>query len=66
MSLLVGLPLIGLGLRGVRPDSLQADKAGGVTPELEEALADNVPIVLGGIATLLLSVTVSLVVFKPV
>ena len=66
MSLLVYLPLIGLGLRRVRLASLQAEKAGGITPELEEALADNVPIVFSGIATLLLPVMAYPVVFKPV
>ena len=41
VSLLVCLPLIGLGLCRVRLASLQAEKAGGITPELEEALADT-------------------------
>ena len=66
VSLLVCLPLIGLGLRRVRLVSLKAEKAGGITPELEEALADNVPIVFSGIATLLLPVMAYPVVFKPV
>ena len=65
MSLLVCLALIGLGLRRVRLASLQAEKAGGITPELKEALADNVPIVFNGIATLLL-VMAYLAVLKPV
>lgn len=65
VGLLVCLPLIGLGLRRARLASLQAEKAGGTTPELEEALADNVPIVFSGIATLLLPVMVYLAVFKP-
>lgn len=66
VSLLVCLPLIGLGLRRARLASLQAEKAGGATAELEEALADNVPIVFSGIATLLLPVMAYLAVFKPV
>ena len=66
VSLLVCLPLIGLGLRRVRLASLQAEKAGAITPELEEALADNVPIVFSGIATLLLPVMAYLTVFKPI
>jgi hypothetical protein len=41
-------------------------RAGGITRELEEALADNVPIVLSGVATLLLPVTAYLAVFKSV
>lgn len=65
VSLLVCLPLIGLGLRRARLASLKAEKAGGKTPELEEALADNVPIVFSGIATLLLPVMTYLAVFKP-
>lgn len=65
VSLLICLPLIGLGLRRVRLAALRAEKAGGTTPELEEALADNVPIVFSGIATLLLPVMACLAVFKP-
>jgi uncharacterized membrane protein len=65
LSLLVCLPLIGLGLRRARFATLRARKVGGVTPELEEALADNVPIVFSGIATLLLPVMAYLAVFKP-
>ncbi len=65
VSLLVCLPLIGLGLRRARLASLQAEKAGGITPELQEALADNVPIVFSGIATLLLPVMAYLAIFKP-
>lgn len=65
VSLLICLPLIGLGLRRARLASLKAEKAGGKTPELEEALADNVPIVFSGIATLLLPVMTYLAVFKP-
>ena len=66
VSLLVCLPLVGVGLRRARLASLQAEKAGGTTPELEEALADNVPIVFSGIATLLLPVMAYLAIFKPV
>jgi uncharacterized membrane protein len=66
VSLLVCLPLIGLGLRRARLAALQAEKAGGTTPELEEALADNVPIVFSGIATLLLPVMAYLAIYKPV
>ena len=65
-SLLVCLPLMGLGLRRVRLDFLQTNKAGGITPKLEDALADNVPIVLSGTATLLLPIMVYLAVFKSV
>lgn len=66
MSLLVCLALIGLGLCRVRLASLQAEKAGGFSPDPKEALADNVRIVFSGIATLLLPVMAYLAVFKPV
>ena len=66
VSLLVCLALIGLGLRRVRLASLKAEKAGGITPELKEALTDNVRIVFSGIATLLLPVMAYLAVLKPV
>jgi uncharacterized membrane protein len=65
VSLLVCVPLIGAGLRRARLATLRAEKAGGLTPELEEALADNVPIVFSGIATLLLPGMAYLAVFKP-
>ncbi len=65
VTLLICVPLIGLGLRRARLASLQAEKSGAITPELEEALADNVPIVFSGIATLLLPVMTYLAVFKP-
>jgi hypothetical protein len=63
--LLACLSLIGLGLCRMRLASLQAEKAGGIAPELEAALADNVPIVFSGIAALLLAVTAYLAVLKP-
>ncbi|MDP2674117.1 MAG: DUF2269 family protein [Dehalococcoidia bacterium] len=65
ISLLVCLPLIGLGLRRARLASLRAEKSGATTPELEEALADNVPIVFSGIATLLLPAMAYLSIFRP-
>jgi hypothetical protein len=36
-----------------------------VTPELEEAMADSVPLVFGGIATILVPAMVALSVFRP-
>jgi hypothetical protein len=57
--------LIGLGLRRARLAALQAEKTGAATGELEEALADNVPIVFSGVATMLLPVMTYLAVFKP-
>lgn len=65
VSLLICVPLIGLGLRRARLASLQAEKAGKVTAELREALDDNVPIVFSGLATLLLPVMAYLAIFRP-
>ncbi len=65
VTLLICLPLIGLGLRGARLAALQARKAGRATPEMEQAMADNVPLFFGGIATILLSAMTYLSVFRP-
>ena len=65
VTLIVCVPLIGLGLRRARLAALQARKAGRATRELEEALADSVPLVFGGIAALLLPAMAYLSVFKP-
>ena len=65
VSLLICVPLIGLGLRRARLASLRAEKAGEVTAELREALDDNVPIVFSGLATLLLPVMAYLAIFRP-
>src|SRR3989442_14525113 len=63
--LLVCLPLSGMGLRRARLAALQARKRGEATPELELAMADNVPLVFSGIATLLVPVMAGRCVFKP-
>ncbi len=63
--LLLCLPLLGIGLRRAHLVSLQAAKHGGMTPELEEALADRVPLVFGAIAVILLPVMTYLALFKP-
>jgi hypothetical protein len=65
LTVFVCLPLLGLGLRRARLLSLQAAKTGTVTPELEAALADNVPLVFGTSIILLMVVMVWLPVFKP-
>jgi hypothetical protein len=64
-TVFVCLPLLGLGLRRARLLSLQASKSGKVTPELEAALADNVPLVFGTAIIVLMVVMVWLPVFKP-
>jgi uncharacterized membrane protein len=65
VALLVVLPLIGIGLRRARIAALQARKAGRATPQQQQAMADSVPLVFGGIATLLVPVMTALSVFRP-
>ena len=65
LTVFVCLPLLGLGLRRARLLSLQAAKTGEITPELEAALADNVPLVFGTLIIVLMGVMVWLAVFKP-
>ncbi|MHB8574808.1 MAG: DUF2269 family protein [Dehalococcoidia bacterium] len=65
VTTLVFLPLLGLGLRRARVASLKSWKSGKLTPELQSALADNVPLVFGTIIILLLPVMGWLAVFKP-
>ncbi|MGH2586374.1 MAG: DUF2269 family protein [Dehalococcoidia bacterium] len=65
LMLFACVPLLGLGLRRARLLSLQAAKTGKVTPELEAALADNVPLVFGTLIIILMVVIVWLAVFKP-
>lgn len=63
--LMVSLPLVGFGLHRVRLLSLQAAKEGQTTSELQEMLADNVPVVFGTLTVFLIPVIVWLAVFKP-
>jgi uncharacterized membrane protein len=65
VAVLVCLPLLGMGLRRARLHALAAAKTGKVTPELEQALADNVPLVFGTLMILLTVVMAWLAVFKP-
>ncbi len=65
LAVFVCLPLLGLGLRRARLLSLQAAKTGKVTPELQAALADNVPLVFGTLIIVLMGVMTWLAVFKP-
>ncbi len=65
VTLLVCIPLIGMGLRRARIAALIAEHRGEVTPELEEAMADSVPLAFGGIATILVPAMVALSVFRP-
>jgi len=65
IQIFILLPLFGIGLRKVHYLALQADKKGTPTPELDDALADNAPLVFGTliiISTLLVTV---IPIFKP-
>jgi uncharacterized membrane protein len=65
ITLLVCLPFVGMGLRRARIAALQARRKGASTPELDQAMADNVPLFFAGIATLLVLPAVALSVFQP-
>jgi len=65
LVLVILLPLLGFALERVHLLALEAFKKGASTVELEEALADRAPAVLGaGIAFVLIAAT-ALAVFKP-
>lgn len=61
----VFLPLLGVGLRRARLASLKSWKSGKLTPELQAALADNVPVVFSALMIALLPVMLWLAVFQP-
>ncbi|MSQ42154.1 MAG: DUF2269 family protein [Dehalococcoidia bacterium] len=65
LDLFIFLPLLGVGLRRVRLLALQAKKQHAVTPELRDALADNVPLVFGTLIVFTVPLMVWLAVFKP-
>ena len=65
VTLLVCLPLTGIGLRRARVAALRARKAGGTTLEFEQAMSDGTPLVVGGIATLLVPAIAALSIFRP-
>jgi len=64
-TLLVCLPVMGIGLRHMRVAALRAQREGGVTPELEEAMRDSAPLVFSGIATALVPVMALLSIVGP-
>jgi uncharacterized membrane protein len=64
-TLLVCLPLTGIGLRRARLAALQARKTGSATTQQAEAMSDGGPLIAAGIATLLLPVMTTLSVFRP-
>ncbi len=59
------LPLLGFALERVHLLTLEALKKGASTAELEEALADRAPAVLGAGMAILLAVATALAVFRP-
>jgi hypothetical protein len=64
-TLLICLPLTGMGIHRSRIAALKARRAGNATPELEAAMGDAVPLVFLGLATILVPIMVALSVFKP-
>lgn len=65
VTLLVCLPLTGMGIHRARIAALKARRAGKATPEQEAAMKDGVPLVFLGLATLLVPAMTGLAVFKP-
>lgn len=63
--LLVCVPLLGLGLRRVQLAALASAKRRETTPELVDALADNVPLVFAGAIAVLVPAMAALAVFQP-
>jgi len=65
IQIFILFPLFGIGLRRVHYLALQAEKKGTTTVELDDALADNAPLVFGTliiISTLLITI---IPIFKP-
>ena len=65
VDLFIFIPLMGVGLRRVRYLALAAQKQGEITPELKDAMADNVPLVFSTLIALTIPLMVWLPVFKP-
>ncbi len=65
VTLVVCLPLIGIGMRRARIAALQTIRLGENVPELDEAMSDPVPLLFGGIAVVLIPAAVALSVFQP-
>lgn len=63
--LLICVPLLGYALRRVEIEALKSKRRGKPTPELQELLADNVPIVMCLLILVLIPVMVWLPEFKP-
>lgn len=65
VDLFIFLPLMGVGLRRVRVLALQSRKRGGVSDELRDALADNVPVVFATVIAVSVPVMAWLPIVKP-
>jgi uncharacterized membrane protein len=65
VTLLMCLPLTGIGLRRARLAALQARKAGHATSQQAHAMSDGGPLIASGVATLLVPVMAALSVFRP-
>ncbi len=64
-AVVICLPLLNFGLRRVQLLALQSQKRGQRTPELQDALADNVPLVFGLVILLTIPIMAWLPIFKP-
>jgi uncharacterized membrane protein len=64
-TLLVCLPLTGIGLRRARLAALQARKVGRATPQQSQAMSDGGPLIASGVATLLVPAMAALSIFRP-
>ena len=65
LSVLVLMPLLNMGMRRVRLALLVTAKAGSMTPELEQALADKVPAVIGALLVICSVVMALLGILQP-
>lgn len=65
LDVFIFIPLMGVGLRRVRLLALQAQKTGAMTPELQSALDDNVPVVFGTVLAITIPVLAALAIVRP-
>ena len=65
VDVFIFLPLMGVGLRRVRLLALQARKRGEMSEELQDALADRVPVVFGTLMVVSVPVMTWLAIAKP-
>ena len=65
VTLFACLPLVGVGLRRARIAALKARRSEAAVAELERVLAEGVPLVFGGLATVLVVGMAAVSVFRP-